>query len=116
MRAQLTNHEYEQLSAYIDGQLAPGEQRRLEEHLRARPEMQEALEDLQRMRTLLRSVPRRRAPRNFTLTPAMVGEQGGRRKRGGFSFNLFPALSFASVVATFALVASIVFGLLPGFA
>ena len=113
MRAQINERDFEQLSAYMDGQLAPAEQRRLEERLRARPDLQEALEDLRRTRALLRSAPRRRAPRNFTLTPAMVGEQAGRRK-GGFFSNLFPTLSFASAVATLLLVATLLFDLAPG--
>jgi hypothetical protein len=112
MRAQLSNHDYEQLSAYIDGQLAPAERRKLEERLRVQAELQAAFDDISRTRALLRSAPRRRAPRNFTLTPAMVGERGAR-KRGSW-WNLFPVLSFTSALATLALVASIVFQLLPG--
>lgn len=111
MRANLSNHDYELLSAYIDGQLSSGEQRKLEERLRARPEMQSALEDMRRTRALLRQAPRRRAPRNFTLTPAMVGEQ---RKRPAPFFNLFPALGFTSALAALALVVLVVMQLGPG--
>lgn len=112
MRAQLSNRDYEQLSAYIDGQLAPHERLKLEENLHVRPELQAALDEMSRTRMLLRQAPRRRAPRNFTLTPAMVGDLP-RRRRGNW-LNMFPALSFASALATLALVVSIVFELLPG--
>lgn len=112
MRAQITSHDYEQLSAYIDGQLTDSDRRRLEERLHAQPDLQQALDELTRTRALLRTAPRRRAPRNFTLTPAMVGSPTTRR----FSnfLNLFPALSFASALAAIALVVSIAFQLLPG--
>src|SRR5512139_2036512 len=111
MRAQISNRDYEQISAYIDGQLAPGDQRKLEERLRARPELQEVLNELRQTRALLRMAPRRRAPRNFTLTPAMVGETGPKKKPALFG-GLFPTLSFASVIAAFALVATLLFQLI----
>jgi hypothetical protein len=57
--------------------------------------------------------PHRRAPRNFMLTPAMVG-QAKSKKTGTTFFNFFPALSFASALAVFALVLSFVFQLIPG--
>jgi len=112
MKAQITNHDYEQLSAYMDGQLAAAEQRKLESRLHEHPELQVALDELTRTRTLLRTAPRRRAPRNFTLTPAMVGSMPPRRSRT--FLNLFPTLSFASALAAFALVISFAFQLLPG--
>ena len=112
MRAQLSNRDYEQLSAYLDGQLAPGDQRRLEERLRARPELKTALDELSQTRALLRMAPKRRAPRNFTITPAMVGEQKPAR-RGGMFGGLFPVLSFASAVATLVLVATFFLELMP---
>lgn len=111
MRAQITTRDYEQLSAYLDGQLSPTEQTRLEERLRANPELRTALEEMNRTRTLIRMAPRRRAPRNFTLTPSMV-QPRQTRPRG--ILNLFPALSFASAIATLALVLSFLFELSPG--
>jgi hypothetical protein len=111
MRVQLSNRDYEQLSAYIDGQLTPAEAGKLEERLRSHSDLQAVLDEISRTKALLRSAPRRRAPRNFTLSPAMVGAQ--RLKRSGSGWNLFTILSFASAVATLALVATIVFQLLP---
>lgn len=111
MRAHLTNRDYEQLSAYIDGQLTPAEKQKLEERLLAHADLQAALDEMNRTRALIRSAPRRRAPRNFTLTPAMVGAQKPARR--GFNWNLFPVLSFTSAVATLALVAVLLFQMLP---
>ncbi len=111
MRAQISNRDYEQLSAYIDGQLAPAERRKLEERLREHNDLQAVLDEMSRTRALLRSAPRRRAPRNFTLTPAMVGSRATKQRSSWW--NLFPVLSFTSAVATLALVASILFQLLP---
>ncbi len=113
MRVHITDRDYEQISAYMDGQLAQSERRKLETRLNAVPELKAALDEMVRTRALLKQAPRRHAPRNFTLTPAMVGDQAPSKKRG-FSFTLFPAMSFASALATLALVASLVFQLLPG--
>jgi hypothetical protein len=115
MRERLSNRDYQQISAYLDEQLTQSERRRFEERLRAHPELQAALDELSRTRALLRQAPRRRAPRNFTLTPAMAEEYRPRpRRASGGSFNLFPALSFASALAALALVATLVVRLLPG--
>lgn len=111
MRAMISTRDYEALSAYIDGQLSPGELRKLEERLHARPDLQTALDEMRRTRALLRQAPRRKAPRNFTLTPAMVGEQ---KRRAAPSFNWFPALSFASAMAALALIVIVVMQLAPG--
>lgn len=111
MRAQLSNRDYEQLSAYIDGQLTPSQIGSLEERLRTHPDLQAVLDEMSRTKALLRSAPRRRAPRNFTLSPAMVGAQ--KLKQSRFRWNLFPVLSFTSALAMLALVATIVFQLLP---
>lgn len=106
MRAHINQRDFEKLSAYLDGQLTPSERKKLEERMRARPELHTALEEMDRTRALLRMAPRRRAPRNFTLTPAMVGaDRPAKRQSGGFP-SLFPALSFASAIATLALVIS----------
>jgi hypothetical protein len=110
MRAQISSRDYEVLSAYMDGQLAAGEQRRLEQRLQALPELQAALEELRQTRTLLRQAPRHRAPRNFTLTPAMVADVKRERRAPLF---WFPVLSFTSAVAALALIVIIAVQLAP---
>ncbi len=65
--------DIELLSAYLDGQVSPSDSARLEARLKSDPEMGLALQSLRESRGLLRQLPHRRAPRNFTLTRAMVG-------------------------------------------
>ena len=110
MRAQISTRDYEIISAYLDGQLSESDRSRLEERMRANSELRNAMEEMGRTRALLRMAPRRHAPRNFTLTRSMVGEKPEAR-RG--SFRLFPAFSFASALATLALVFSLLFELSP---
>ena len=109
MRAQLSTRDYENLSAYLDGQLSSGEKARLEERMETNTELRSVYDEMSRTRALLRAAPRHRAPRNFTLTAAMVQA----RKPGARSFlDFFPVLSFASGIATLALVLSFMLG--PG--
>ncbi|GAB4541337.1 MAG: hypothetical protein Fur002_09560 [Anaerolineales bacterium] len=65
--------DLELLSAYLDGQLPPSETARLESRLAADGQLAAALADVRAARTILRQLPRRKAPRNFTLTRKMVG-------------------------------------------
>jgi hypothetical protein len=65
--------DIEQLSAYLDGQLSPSDSARLEARISADPELDSALRDIRSARGILRKLPARKAPRNFTLTRAMVG-------------------------------------------
>jgi hypothetical protein len=66
-------HDVELLSAYLDGKLSPPEVSRLETRLKADPDLRSVMDDLRQTRALLRQLPQRRAPRNFTLTPKMAG-------------------------------------------
>lgn len=65
--------EIENLSAYLDEQLDSRESAKLESRLKADPELESALQDLRSARGILRQLPARKAPRNFTLTRQMVG-------------------------------------------
>jgi hypothetical protein len=97
MNKELTPREIEQISAYLDGELNQKEKARLDARLRVEPKLRRGLHELGETRSMLRSLPRKRAPRNFTLTPVMVG---ARRKSGFDFFRLTPALSLSSVLAT----------------
>jgi hypothetical protein len=85
--------DVEKLSAYLDGQLKPSEKARLESRLQTDPELASILKDLRQARGLLRQLPQRRAPRNFTLTPKMVGQKPPMPRT-------YPVFRFASVLAT----------------
>ena len=90
----MTPRDWETLSAYLDGQLTSEEQARLEARLGKDPHLQRALGELQRTRSLVRSMPRLKAPRNFTLAPEQVGERHPVREK------LFLAFRLASAVAS----------------
>jgi len=65
--------DIELLSSYLDGQLSPSESARLESRLSSDPELASAFSDIRAARSILRKLPSRKAPRNFTLTRQMVG-------------------------------------------
>jgi hypothetical protein len=81
----IDRNDAETLSAYLDGNLNPGERAHLESRLEGEPVLRAELTSLGRTRDLLRSAPHYRAPRNFTLTPEMAGI---RAEKPGFLFGL----------------------------
>jgi anti-sigma factor RsiW len=85
--------DVEKLSAYLDGQLKPSEVARLESRLQSDPELASVLNELRQVRGLLHRLPQRRAPRNFTLTPKMVGQKPPMPRT-------YPVFRFATVLAT----------------
>jgi anti-sigma factor RsiW len=70
----MNRRDIELLSSYLDGQLRPSASARLEARLSSDPGLRAVLDDLRAARGLLRQLPMRKAPRNFTLTPKMVGK------------------------------------------
>ncbi len=93
-------HDVEQLSALLDGKLSQADSAKLESRLRTDPNLQAILDDLTQTRSLLRRLPKRKAPRNFTLTPAMAGVRPPVPRA-------VPTLRFATLLATFLLVFSL---------
>jgi anti-sigma factor RsiW len=70
----MNRRDIELLSSYLDGQLKPSDSARLEARLTSDSDLRAVLDDLRAARGLLRQLPMRKAPRNFTLTPKMVGK------------------------------------------
>ncbi|HKS68809.1 MAG TPA: zf-HC2 domain-containing protein, partial [Ktedonobacterales bacterium] len=62
----------ERLSAYLDGELAPGDDAALERHLATCAECRDELAGLREVRALLRALPQPALPRSFAL-PATTG-------------------------------------------
>ncbi len=92
----MTAHSFrdiERLSAYLDGELSRAERARLESRLARDAGLSAALDELRATRALLRRTPRRRVPRNFTLTPKMVGLRPPLPRA-------IPVLRWATVVTT----------------
>ncbi|MCA9893487.1 MAG: hypothetical protein KC615_10915, partial [Anaerolineae bacterium] len=70
---ELTDRDAELLSAYIDDALDADTRTSLEARLEQDADLRQELRSLQQTVALVRSLPDVRAPRNFTLTPEMVG-------------------------------------------
>ena len=66
-------NEIEQLSAYVDGQLTDSESKRLKARLDLDRELDSVLSDISFAKNILNQLPKRKSPRNFTLTRQMVG-------------------------------------------
>ena len=90
----LTQKDLEAISAYIDQALNQRERTRLEERFKREPELLAELNSMRRTRRILRSAPPMRAPRNFTLTPDMVGAAQSQPNR------LLPVTRFAFALAS----------------
>jgi anti-sigma factor RsiW len=89
----MNHRDVEQLSSYLDGGLSPSDSARLKTRLASDPALASTLDALRESRTLLRRLPHRRAPRNFMLTPKMVGQKPPLPRS-------YPVFRFATVVAT----------------
>jgi hypothetical protein len=101
-----TPRDLQLISDYLDNGLSAKEKERLEARLLHEPGLRAELESLQRTRTMLRSLPRRRVPRNFTLTPAMVPSRP--------ALFLFPSFRLATALAGVLLVLALGSDLLLG--
>jgi hypothetical protein len=93
--------DIEQLTSYLDGQLSPTESARLESRLSSNPELASAFKDLRAARGILRKLPSRKAPRNFTLTRQMVGLKPPLPRSYSF-FRFSTAFATILLVLTFA--------------
>lgn len=85
-------HDIEQLCAYLDGELTESKRERLEKRIHSDPALAAKLDEICATCELLHSLPKRRAPRNFSLTPRMA------RIRPPVP-RLVPVFSWASAVA-----------------
>lgn len=89
----MNQRDLELLSSYLDGQLKPSDSARLEARLASDRNLRSVLDDLRAARGLLRQLPLRKAPRNFTLTPQMVGKNPPLPRT-------YPAFRFVTALAT----------------
>lgn len=95
----LTLKDCEMISAYLDKRLSPADSKRIEARLASDPEYKKSLDEIACACRLLRSLPQKHAPRNFTLTPSNINAKTPIRVPW-----LQPALSFVSIAAAVALV------------
>ena len=89
----MNTRDLDLLSSYLDGQLKPSDSARLEARLSRDPNLRAVLDDLRAARGLLRQLPMRKAPRNFTLTPKMVGKNPPLPRS-------YPAFRFVTTLAS----------------
>ena len=89
----MKRRDTELLSAYLDGELKLSDLTKLEARLKTDPELASVLNDIRATRALLRKLPPRKAPRNFTLTRKMVGQNPPLPRT-------YPIFRLATVVAT----------------
>ena len=83
----ISNKELLQVSAYIDGALSPKEKQAFEAHLASSATLQKELQEYKRLKVSLRSLPQKKAPRNFTLSPEKVKlRKAAPRLASAFSF------------------------------
>jgi anti-sigma factor RsiW len=97
MKTQITPRDWETLSAYLDDQLSAPDRREIENSLVNNPELRQSLEELRQTRMILRSLPKLRAPRNFTLTASMAGQRAGQGDR--VSYGMYPVMRLAATLA-----------------
>lgn len=85
----ISTKELLQVSAYIDGAMSPKEKQAFEAHLASSATLHKELLDYVHLKAALRSLPHKKAPRNFTLSPERVQVRKAVPR-------LAPAFSFAS--------------------
>ena len=88
------------LSAYMDGELSPADATRVEKHLKKCARCRRELDSLCQLTDLLRQVPPKPVPRSFFVSEQMVTERRRSRARSW----TYGALRTASVLATLLLV------------
>ena len=104
MSALITERQWEQLSAYLDGELSSKEKSSLDSQLKSSQELTESLETLRQTRQFLKNLPKRSVPRNFTLTPEMAGIKTRQ------PLFLFPVFSAVSAIAALLFFITLLFG------
>ncbi|MBI9044121.1 MAG: hypothetical protein JEZ06_06525 [Anaerolineaceae bacterium] len=93
MKKRLSNRDWILISSYIDGQLSTRDTRKIEKRLQKDDSIKIAYQEILQTRRIIRSLPKRKAPRNFKLTPAMLAEHKPTLPIA------FPIMSFASAVS-----------------
>jgi len=98
-------NDIEQISAYLDGELSQAQRARLIARIVKEPDLARAMEEMRQVRALVQQTPRRKVPRNFTLTRKMAGIRPPVPR-------LVPALSWASAVAMVLFICTLSFNFL----
>ncbi|WP_119073073.1 anti-sigma factor family protein [Aggregatilinea lenta] len=106
-RSNITDQDLDLLSAYRDGELPARNRADVERRLTDEPALRDALDQIEQTHALLHDLPRLRAPRDFTLDPAVYG----RRSPAWWQRLIAPrALQFGGALGAAAAVILIVVG------
>jgi hypothetical protein len=92
MSRTLTFKDYRMISAYIDGRCSVREKIAVERLLESDADFKKAVSEFNRSKKMLKVIPQVKAPRNFTLSPAMAPQKPQR-------FFLAPTLNYAALAA-----------------
>lgn len=93
MTVNLNGNDWILISTYLDDKLSNHNKTKVEARLASDPAFKQALDEIAYTRRLLWSLPQKRAPRNFTLSPEKVKQPIPQPW-------LRPALSFVSIAAS----------------
>lgn len=99
----------EALNAYLDGELHGTAREQFEADLAADPALRAEVAQLRAIKEQIGQLPRVRAPRNYTLDPAVYGAPASTP-----GFNLYPAMRLATVLTAFFLVLALGLEFIPG--
>lgn len=80
----ITRKDLSQLSAYIDGELSRRDEDLLKRKIQSDSQLQSALDQLRLTKRVLQSTPTLSVPRNFELTPELVGQKQKRPTAAGY--------------------------------
>lgn len=99
----------EALSAYLSDALPPKERQQFEAQLAQDAALQAELEQLRALRQVMRQMPQRRVPRNFTLDPAVYGRPARQPL-----IQAYPILRGATALTAVFLIFTLAAGLFTG--
>lgn len=97
MNKQISAKDLELLSSFLDHQLSPSEQKSIESRLPSEKDLQNALSGLRRTKLILKALPLKAVPRDFTNSP--------QAKKNRFDlFQYFRVFRFSSAAAVMGLI------------
>lgn len=99
----------EALNAYLDGELRGATRERFEAELAADPALRAEVAQLRAIKDQVEKLPRVRAPRNYTLDPAVYGAPATVP-----GANFYPAIRLATILTAFFFVLALGLELVPG--
>jgi anti-sigma factor RsiW len=93
LRKSKAEKSQEAITAYLDDALTAGDRQRLEQQMTDDPALRAELEQQRLIKVNISRLPRVRAPRNFTLDPALYGRPADQSNA-----RLYPAMRVATVL------------------